>query len=71
MRKKIIDSSNFEKDTYSKAVVCTNSNALLAYKKQRNFSLNTNKTKEDLDNLKKDVAEMKSILLSILTKINN
>ena len=60
---KIKDHPHLVKDMDSKAVLNTNYAALLEYKKQR-------QTVQDVEDLKKDMQDIKSMLSDLLGKLN-
>ena len=60
---KVKDHPHLVKDMNSKAILNTNYAALLEYKKQK-------QALEDVENLKKDMSDIKSMLGDILGKLN-
>lgn len=62
---KIENESSFIKDTTNGALINTNNQALLAYKKQKKSS---NSLKNDVEQLKKDITEIKDLLVKIIDK---
>lgn len=68
MRNKIEGISNFVKDTNNKAVLNVDKNALTAYKKQRSIISNAKNLTEEVDGLKKDLNEIKTLLNQLINK---
>lgn len=62
---KIENENNFIKDTTNGALINTNNQALLAYKKQKKSS---NSLKNDVEQLKRDITEIKDLLVKIIDK---
>lgn len=71
MRKKLEDTTSFEKDAFSKAVVNVDSKGLYLYKKQREKMINMKTMEEEVANLKDDVTDIKQMLSVILKKLEN
>lgn len=71
MRKKLEDTTRFEKDAFSKAVVNVDSKGLYLYKKQREKMINMKTMEEEVANLKDDVTDIKQMLSVILKKLEN
>lgn len=68
-RDRIENVSNFEKDKHSRAVVNTDSNALKAYKIQRDKMMKFNRITDleiDVTNIKSDINEIKSLLHQLI-----
>lgn len=66
MRKKIEDSLSFERDNNSRAIVNVDKNALKAYRIQRTNSKKALSANNDIENLKLDVQEIKSLLHQLI-----
>ena len=62
--------SNLVRDIHSNAVLNVNVQAFENYKRGRNRQQMIDKSIEDVQNLKNDVAEMKGMLKAILENIN-
>lgn len=61
--------NNFEKDRHSRAIVNTDSNALRAYKIQREKMIKFNRISDleiDVTNIKNDIDEIKSLLHQLI-----
>jgi hypothetical protein len=71
-RVKIEDYSNYEKDTESKGIVSVDRSALAAYKKQREMLTKTITVNEKINNLEKELSEIKQLLFRLVdtSKIN-
>lgn len=70
MRTKVEDFSQYEKDTFSKAVVNVDNKSLNGYKLQRQKLQKTFALQDEVQQLKEDVSEIKN-MLSQLININN
>lgn len=70
MRKKIESAPYLEKDDVTKAVLNTDSNALSAYRRQREVLIRANKTQKEVEELKKDISDIKIMLSTILGSLN-
>lgn len=66
MRKKIEGINNLVKDTNNKAVLNVDKDALSAYKKQREIISKSFKANEEIDSLKKEIIEIKTMLLQLI-----
>lgn len=62
-----IENRKLERDTHSKAILNTNRTALEQYKAERMKRL---KEIEDINNMKKDIAELKEMIGQLLGKQN-
>jgi len=62
---KIENESSFIKDTTNGALINTDNQALLAYKKNKKAR---NKTENDIQNLKNEMHEIKQMLVKLLDK---
>lgn len=62
-----IENRKLERDTHSKAILNTNRTALEQYKAERIKRL---KEIEDINNMKKDIAELKEMIGQLLGKQN-
>lgn len=63
--KKIEGDSSFIRDMTNKALINTDNQALLAYKKRKHAS---DSLQQDVSNLKKEMLEIKSLLIKLLDK---
>lgn len=66
---KIQDHPSLAKDPSSKAVLNTNVSALQAYKAQRNFQSTLQEKANEVDCLRDEVKELKSMLTTILNRL--
>jgi len=66
MRYKIDNYSQFQKDSESKAILNVDKNALNAYKAQRKNIKKALDVNAEIENLKHDVEEIKSLLLQLI-----
>jgi hypothetical protein len=57
------------RDSSSKALLNKDSDSLLAYKRMKKKNAEIDNVKEDVDMLKKDVSEMKALLIQIAEKL--
>jgi hypothetical protein len=62
------DQEDFMKDLHSKAILNTNVEACNAYKKQRDRLLRTDSLITEVETLKTDVSEIKSMLVQLLNR---
>jgi len=62
-----IENSKLERDVHSKAVLSTNRNALESYKMERNRKL---AEMNDINNMKKDIQELKEMIQQLMGKQN-
>ena len=62
-----IENSKLERDVHSKAVLNTNRNALELYKMERNRKL---AEMNDINNMKKDIQELKEMIQQLMGKQN-
>lgn len=70
MRYKIDNYSQFQKDSDSRAILNVDKNALNAYKAQRRNIKKALNVNEEIENLRQDIDEIKS-MLSQLININS
>ena len=70
MRKKVETAPYLERDNVTKAILNTDTNALVAYRKQREVLLKADGAQKEIDNLKKDVDDIKNMLSQILNRLN-
>lgn len=66
MRKKISDYAQYEKDTFNKSVLNVDNASLNSYKKQREKMKLVFNSTNDIENLKLDVQEIKSLLHQLI-----
>lgn len=66
MRYKIESYSQFQKDSVSKAILNVDKNALSAYKAQRTNIKKVINVNDEIENLKLDVQEIKSLLHQLI-----
>lgn len=57
------------RDKHSKALLNTDDEALNAYKKRKQKNAEINRMREEMDELKNDVSEIKSLLTKIAEKL--
>lgn len=62
MRYKIKEDPRFEKDMHSKAILNVDRNSLSAYKKQRTIITAATNVSKEVDVIKKDIEEIKTLL---------
>lgn len=62
----IIDNKDLVRDTQSKAILATNKTLLEEHRKKKQFLTKMVKQAEELDNLKKDMVEIKSLLYKLV-----
>ena len=65
---KIIDHPDLIRDMNSKAVLNTNLEKYEEYKKRKNFLKDLMNQGEEINNLKKDISEIKDLLHSLIAK---
>lgn len=69
---KVENEPNFIRDNSSRGILNTDNSGLIAYKMQKKTRLNQdskiNKLKEDVDELKSNISEIKNLLISLLDK---
>ena len=67
--------SGFFRDSESSAIINRDKKAYLAYMQRKkdaeNKNLELNKMKEDLDNVKGELGEIKNLLSTLVQKLNN
>jgi hypothetical protein len=66
MRYKIDNYSQFQKDSESKAILNVDKNALNAYKAQRKNIKKALDVNAEIENLKQDMVEIKSLLVQLI-----
>jgi hypothetical protein len=66
---KVKENPELIRDMDSKAVLNTNSTALQAYKKKREKQQEMQSAVEDINNMKQDINELKTLMQRILDKI--
>jgi len=64
------DQEDFAKDLDSKAIINTNVEAYNAYKKTRDRLLRADQLVTEVETLKSDVSEIKSMLVTLLNRTN-
>lgn len=69
MRKKVEEAPNLERDDTTKAILNTDKNGLFAYKKQREMLTKLLVLDEEVYNIKKDVSDIKLMLVETLTAL--
>lgn len=69
MRKKVEEAPNLERDDTTKAILNTDKNGLFAYKKQREMLTKLLVLDEEVYNIKKDVSDIKLMLVEALTAL--
>jgi hypothetical protein len=62
------DEENFIRDRSTAAVLNTDRDSLVAYKKERERILRADSIIEDVDSLKKEFSEIKNLLLQLVNK---
>jgi hypothetical protein len=62
------DAENFIRDRSTAAVLNTDRDSLVAYKKERERILRADSIVEDVDSLKKEFSEIKNLLLQLVNK---
>lgn len=70
-RDKVENSTNLERDKYSRAIVNIDSNALKAYRIQREKMMKFSKVENlenEVANLKNDLNDIKSLLVQLINK---
>lgn len=66
MRQKVADYKQYEKDTVNKGIVNVDKNALSVYKAQRTNIKKVINVNDEIENLKLDVQEIKSLLHQLI-----
>ena len=66
---RVEESPDLIRDMDSKAVLNTNSTALQAYKKKREKQQEIQSAVEDINNMKQDINDLKTLMQRILDKI--
>lgn len=69
MRRKVEEAPNLERDDTTKAILNTDKNGLFAYKKQREMLTKLLVLDEEVYNIKKDVSDIKLMLVEALTAL--
>jgi hypothetical protein len=62
---------NFARDPGSNAVINTNVNAYKMYKQQREVARNTDHLAQDVESLKSELGEIKTLLTQLLQNVNS
>ena len=70
-RVKIENHSSYEKDTESKGIISVDKKALAAYKKQRAMLTKTVGVDEKINNLEKELFEIKQLLFRLVDSSTN
>lgn len=70
-RVKIENYTNYEKDTVSKGIVSVDKPALTAYRKQRSMLTKTINVDEKINNLEKELTEIKQLLHHLVNNSKN
>ena len=65
---KITDNPKLIRDTFSQAVVTTDNDALAAYKAKKRQSRQIQDMSEDINNIRDEMRELKSLLVQIVNK---
>jgi hypothetical protein len=68
MKKKLKNISGFIKDTESKAIINVDTSSLIAYKKRREYHRTLETQVEQINILKNEVSEIKTMLIQVLDK---
>jgi cell fate (sporulation/competence/biofilm development) regulator YmcA (YheA/YmcA/DUF963 family) len=66
---KVKENPDLVRDLGNQAVLNTNINALTAYKKRRDKAKEIDQTIDDINNLRQEVTELKTLMQRILDKI--
>tara|TARA_B100000287_G_scaffold150860_1_gene142699 strand:- start:2155 stop:2358 length:204 start_codon:yes stop_codon:yes gene_type:complete len=66
---KVIGHPDFRKDEVTGAIVNSDKSAFEAYKRQRALAMKSLSTAEELNNLKQEMNEIKSLLKEVLSKL--
>lgn len=66
MRLKIKEDPSFEKDNHNKAILNVDMDALSAYKKQRKIITAATTATKEIEVIKKDIDEIKSLLHQLI-----
>lgn len=67
-RLKVENQPNYERDPFSKAIVNVDRGGLEAYKIQRSKLVQAMNTKKEIDNIKAEMSEIKSMLVQLINK---
>ena len=65
---KITDNPKLIRDTFSQAIVTTDNDALAAYKAKKRQSRQIQDMSEDINNIRDEMIELKSLLVQIVNK---
>jgi hypothetical protein len=65
---KITDNPKLIRDTFSQAIVTTDNDALAAYKAKKRQSRQIQDMSEDINNIRDEMRELKSLLVQIVNK---
>lgn len=63
---KVIDHPELVRDSRSKAILNTDTQALAKYKEERDFKMKLTKIVNENDQMKSEISEIKSLLLKVL-----
>lgn len=66
---KVKENPDLVRDLGNQAVLNTNINALTAYKKRRDKAKEIDQTIDDINNMKQDINDLKTLMQRILEKI--
>jgi peptidoglycan hydrolase CwlO-like protein len=66
---KVKENPDLVRDLGNQAVLNTNVDALTAYKKRREKSKEIDQTNDDINNMKQDINDLKTLMQRILDKI--
>ena len=66
---KVKESPNLVRDLSSQAILNTDRNGLIAYKKAREKQQEINSAVDDINNMKQDINDLKTLMQRILDKI--
>lgn len=62
----LVDTTKYQRDAHSKAIISSDINALKAYKIARKRATQVNSYGEDINTLKEEMSEIKSLLQQLL-----
>ena len=65
---KITDNPKLIRDTFSQAIVTTDNDALAAYKAKKRQSRQIQDMSEDINNIRDEMRELKSLLVQLVNK---
>jgi hypothetical protein len=66
---KVKENPDLVRDLDSQAILNTNTDALTSYKKRRSKEREINQSLDDINNMKQDINELKTLMQRILEKI--